>query len=434
MQSRGFYLKDILKIALPIMLGNIGFIMIGVGDVVVAGRHSTDTLAAISLATAITNCLLMLGIGILASVSSILANYRGGGIEAEKYFYPSLKFAMILALITSCLIFATIPLIDLMGFEAKLVPMIKEYFFITGFATFGGYLHCMAREYLQAFEIVLFPNILNIICIFLNIGLNILFVFGCGVIPEMGAVGLALASLITRYFMGIVLFLYCYKRVKIRSEKVAGYYKDLLRVGVPSSLAIMIEFIGFNAIAIIMGRVAGIYAAAHNLLTTLTSVSFMLPFSISIATSVKVGFSNGSKDYAALKRYALTGLNTCIGIMAFSGLVIYLFPEFLVSLFTIDKELIDVCLPIAAVLCFFQIFDGMQVALAGIFRGMKQTKIVMLSNFIGYWLISFPIGLLLGFKYNMNLLGFWYGIFIGSIVLCSIMLISLVRKFRKLEA
>ena len=434
MQSRGFYIKDILKIALPILLGNIGFIMIGVGDVVVAGRHSTDTLAAISLATAITNCLLMLGIGILASISSILANYRGAGIEAEKYFYPSLKFAMILALITSCLIFTTIPLIDLMGFEARLVPMIKEYFFITGFATFGGYLHCMSREDLQAFEIVLFPNILNILCIFLNIGLNVMFVFGCGPIPEMGAVGLALASLITRYFMGIVLFLYCFKRVKIRSEKVRGYYKDLLKVGLPSSLAIMIEFIGFNAITIIMGRVSGVYAAAHNLLTTLTSVSFMLPLSVSIATSVKVGFSNGAKDYLSLKRYALTGFNTCIGIMACFAFIIWMFPEFLVSLFTVDEELVKVCLPIVMILCFFQIFDGMQVALSGIFRGMKKTKIVMLSNFIGYWLVSFPIGFLLGFKYNMNLLGFWYGIISGSIVLCSIMLISLLRKFRKLEA
>ena len=82
-----FYARDILNIALPIIMGNLGFILIGVGDVIVAGRHSTDTLAAVSLATAIINCIMMFGIGILVSISPILSNYRGEGNQAEKYFY-----------------------------------------------------------------------------------------------------------------------------------------------------------------------------------------------------------------------------------------------------------------------------------------------------------------------------------------------------------
>ena len=82
MQIKSFYIKDILNIALPIMLGNLGFILIGVGDVIVAGRHSTDTLAAVSLATAIINCIVMVGIGILSSISAILSNYRGAGKQA----------------------------------------------------------------------------------------------------------------------------------------------------------------------------------------------------------------------------------------------------------------------------------------------------------------------------------------------------------------
>ena len=89
MQVRSFYIKDITNIAGPIILGNLGFILIGVGDVIVAGRHSTDTLAAVSLATAIINCIMIFGNGILGSISAILSNYRGAGKEAEKYFYPS---------------------------------------------------------------------------------------------------------------------------------------------------------------------------------------------------------------------------------------------------------------------------------------------------------------------------------------------------------
>lgn len=430
MLVRNFYIKDIANIAGPIILGNLGFIMIGVGDVIVAGRYSTDTLAAVSLATAIINCIMIFGIGILGSTSAILSNYRGAGKEAEKYFYPSLKFASILSVIMSILIAAFIPLIDKFGFEARLVPLIKDYFWITVFSTFGAYIHCVVKEFLQAFEIVVFPNILTVICIFVNLGLNILLAFGWGIIPEMGTAGLALASLITRYIMGIVLLIYCYKKVNIKHHKDKNYYKDMLRVGVPASLAVMIEFIGFNAITIILGRISGIYAAAQNIVCTLTSVSFMVPLAISNATAVKVGFANGAKYFKSLKTYAYTGIAMCVAFMTCSAIVVGIFPELLLSLFTKDAELVEVCIPVVYMLCAFQVFDGLQVALAGVFKGIKQTGVVMLANFIAYWLISIPLGCYFGLKLKLNLLGFWYSLGISAVVLCTIMLVTLIKKFK----
>ncbi len=434
MLVRNFYIKDILNIALPIMLGNLGFILIGVGDVIVAGRHSTDTLAAVSIATAIINCISMFGIGILCSISAILSNYRGAGKNAEKYFYPSLKFTAILSVIITLAIIAFIPVIGKLGFEDKLVPLIKDYFWILAFSTFGAYLHCMSKEYLQAFEIVVFPNILTVICIFVNLILNIILAFGFGPIPEMGVKGLALSSFITRYIMGGVLFWYCFKRTNIQHFKDKNYYKDLLKVGTPSSLAVVIEFIGFNAVTVILGRISGIYAAAQNIVCTLTTISFMIPFAISNATAVKVGFANGAKYYKSLKTYAYTGILMAVTFMACSAIVVSTFPEFLVSLFTKDKQLIDVCIPIVFALCFFQVFDGLQVALAGIFKGLKQTGVVMLANFIGYWLVSIPVGCFLGFKLKLNLLGFWYGLVCAAVVLCSILFTTMLIKFKKMKS
>lgn len=412
-------------------MGNLGFILIGVGDVIVAGRHSTDTLAAVSLATAIINCIMIFGIGILTSISAILSNYRGAGKQAEKYFYPSLKFAAILSVITSIAIAAFIPVIDKLGFEARLIPLIKDYFWITVFSTFGAYLHCMAKEFLQAFEIVVFPNILTVICIFVNVVLNIIFAFGFGPIPEMGTAGLAIASLITRYIMGGVLYLYCFKKVNIQHYKDKNYYIDLIKVGIPSSLAVMIEFVGFNIITVIMGRVSGIYAAAQNIVCTLTSVSFMVPLAISNATAVKVGFANGAKYYKSLKTYAFTGIGLCVAFMTCSAIIVGLIPEFLVSLFTTDAELIKVSIPIVYILCFFQIFDGLQVALAGVFKGIKQTAVVMISNFIAYWIVSIPLGCILAFHFKLNLLGFWYSLGCSAVILCTIMLTTLLIKFNR---
>ena len=428
------YTKELLQIALPIILGNVGFIMIGVGDVIIAGRHSTDTLAAVSLATAIINCITIMGIGVLGSISPILSNYRGANKEPEKYFYPSLKFAIMVSVIISIAIFGTIPLVDRLGFEQHLTPLVKDYFFITAFSTFGAYLHYMSKEFLQAFEIVMFPNLLTIFCIFLNVILNIIFAFGYGPIPELGVKGLAIASLLVRYFMGIVLFLYCYKKINIKYHKDKEYYKEMLKVGLPSSLAIMIEFVAFNSITVIMGRVSGIYAAAQNIICTITSISFMVPLAIGNAAGVKVGFTNGAKLYNELKKYAYTALVLSAGFMACSAIIIAIAPGVITNLFTTDLELIRVCVPIIYTLCFFQVFDGVQATLAGIFRGLKHTEVIMIANFIAFWLIALPLGCLLALHLEMNLMGFWYALIVSILVLCIIVFTNLLQRFKKMDS
>lgn len=427
------YAKELLNIALPIIMGNLGFILIGAGDVLIAGRHSTDTLAAISIATAITNCIQTFGIGLIASVSPLLSNYRGERKSAKKYFYPTIRFSMLLGFIIMFAVLATIPLIDLIKFEPKLVPMIKEYMFVTAFATFGGYLHAALKEFLQAFEIVLVPNLVTVFSVFLNIALNIILVFGFGPIPSLGVLGLAIASFIVRYFMGIFLLIYCFKIMKFRDYREFDYYKNLMKIGMPISIAIIIEFIAFNCVAIIMGKVAGIYAAAQNLICTMTTISFMVPFAISNAIAVKVGFANGAENYYDLKRYSFVGLVMSVGFMLFSAIIFANYPRFLTGLFTIDPNLIDICVPILYIVAIFQVFDGLQVALSGIFKGMKQTNIVLISNFTAYWVLFIPLGCYLAFHYNMKLKGFWIGLLIAAITLCSIMLAVLTKTLKNLK-
>lgn len=428
-----YYAKELLNIALPIVMGNLGFILIGAGDVLVAGHHSTDTLAAISIATAITNCIQTFGVGLISSVSPLLSNFRGERKSAKKYFYPTIRFSMLLAFIIMLAVLAFIPVIDYVHFEPKLVPMIKEYMFITAFATFGAYLHSALKEFLQAFEIVFIPNLITAIAVFLNIALCFAMVFGFGPIPSMGVVGLAVASFIIRYFMGFALLIYCFKLMNFKDYKDFGYYKSLIKIGIPISCAVMVEFIAFNSIAIFMGRVAGVYAAAQNLVCTLTTISFMVPFAVSNAIAVKVGFANGAGNVMDLKKYSFVGIVICVGFMMFSALLFSSFPHFLVGLFTKDTNLIKISVPILYILSVFQVFDGLQVSLAGIFKGMKKTGIVLLANFIAYWLISIPVGYTLAFHYQLNLRGFWYGLTSAAVILCLIMLFMLVRSIKKIE-
>ena len=424
-------MKEIAEISAPIIMGNLGFIFIGVGDVIVAGRHSTQTLAAVSIATAILNCIMMIGIGILSAVAPIVSNMRGEGKQPEKYFYPTVKFALIMGLFISLCIFAVVPVIDLLGYEPELVELIKTYSIITAFSTFGVLLHSSIKDFLQSFEIVLFPNILTVLAVFLNLGLNIIFVFGYFGLPEMGAAGLAIASLITRYIMGFGLYFYALYRLNISMYSDHSYYKNLLIVGTPIAFAILIEFVAFNLVTIIMGRVSGLYAAAQNIITTFTTVSFMVPLAIANGLAVKVGYSNGAKNYLDVRRYAVSGIIMSEIFMFCSALTVASFPHFWIGLFTPDKELIAVTVPIVYVLAGFQLFDGLQVTLAGIFKGLKDTNIVMIANLVSYWGVSIPVGTLLAFHFNMNIMGYWYSIGMAAILLCVIMITKLIFKYHE---
>ena len=428
-----YYAKELLNIALPIIMGNLGFILIGAGDVLIAGHHSTDTLAAISIATAITNCIQTFGIGLIASVSPLLSNFRGERKSAKKYFFPTIRFSMFLSVLVMFAVLASIPLIDYLHFEAKLVPMIKQYMFVTAFATFGAYLHAALKEFLQAFEIVLFPNLVTVFSVFLNIALNVILVFGLGPIPSLGVLGLAVASFIVRYFMGFALLIYCFSVMNFNDYKDFDYYKSLIKIGIPISCAIMVEFIAFNSIAIIMGRVSGVYAAAQNLVCTLTTVSFMVPLAISNAIAVKVGFANGAGNIKDLKRYSFVGVVMSVGFMLCSAFIFATFPQFLVKLFTQDNNLIKISIPVLYILSVFQVFDGLQVALSGIFKGMKRTGVVLISNFVAYWLISLPLGYTLAFHFHLNLRGFWYGLASAAIILCAMMSVMLLKSIKKME-
>jgi MATE family multidrug resistance protein len=195
----------------------------------------------------------------------------------------------------------------------------------------------------------------------------------------------------------------------------------------------MIEFVAFNSITVIMGKVSGIYAAAQNIICTITSIAFMVPLAIGNAAGVKVGFSNGAKQYLDLKNYANTALIISASFMAGSAVVVAIAPGIITSLFTTDLELIKVCVPIIYTLCFFQVFDGIQASLAGIFRGLKHTEVVMMGNFVSFWLVALPLGCLLALHYKMNLMGFWYALIVSIIILCMILFTNLLLRFKKME-
>ena len=182
-----------------------------------------------------------------------------------------------------------------------------------------------------------------------------------------------------------------------------------------------------------MGRIDGIYAAASSILIAIINTTFMVPMSVSIATTIKVGYSNGAKNLEDIKRYSAVSCFISEIFMLLCGIIIAIFPVQLIKLFTADTELIKLMIPIMILLAIFEITDGLQVTLCGIFKGLKDTKIVMITNFISYLVIGLPIGAFFALIKNQNLFGFWIGLSVTSILLCIILGAKLFKKFKQLE-
>ena len=431
------YSLDLIKLSAPILAGNLANMMINVGDVLVAGRHSTLTLGAISVASAIFMTFMIAAVGLMASISPVVSNLRGARKTTKTLLGATVKYSIIIGLLFCLLIRFIIQHIDIIGLAPDLYPLVVEYLDISSWGMFGGLLFIALKEFLQAYEIVNFPNMVVVVEIFLNLFLNVALVFGMWGFPELGVKGLAIASLFVRTVGGIALLIYCIPFFKGHSRRTKSYIKELLKTGWPISFALFFEFLGFNITAVLVGKFSSLLAAAHNIIVTVTSLTYMFPMSISNAMAIKVGFANGEKNILDIKRYSLAGIYLSIIFMAINAIVYFFFPEILLSLFTNDKNVIITSLPVMHVVLCYLFFDGLQCSCIGSLKGLKDTKPIMATMAIAYLFIGIPVGSILAFKFNIVLLGFWSGLalalFSASIISSTILLIR-IKQMQKTNA
>ena len=427
------YFTEIINLSVPLIVGNLGQVLIGATDVFIAAKHSTNTLAAISIANSIIFCVLIMGMGLMSAISIQMSNMRGNRKPTKKFLITVLNYSMVLAVIFCTICLLMVPLVSKMGFEPVLVPMIKEYIFICAFSLFGMYLYQCLREFLMAYEIVKFPNLILVFALVLNFVLAYSLVFGIGPVKGLGVIGLALAAFIVRMLMGLILLVYCFDLIRFKNPFDKSLIKQLLKIGYPIGIAMFLEFLGFNLITILVGREAGILAATHNIGVTVTSSAYVIPMSISAAIAIKVGYFNGAKNLKEIKRYSFSGTSMSIAFMALCSVLLLLFPKQIFEIFTSNTDMITLGLPILHIAAFYLMFDGCQVSLSGILKGLKMTKVASVSLIAGYWLFGLPFGYFLAYHYHMSLKGFWIGLATSFLFMTIIFLFVIYRKFNKLK-
>ena len=428
-----YYIIELLILSFPLLVGNLGHTLIGATDILVVAKYNINSLAAISIANSILYTIFILGIGSQAAISIILSNKRGAKQRIKKFLPSSLVFSFILAVLFTLICYSTNFLIDKFSFEQNIVPYIKEYIKIVAFSMFGMFIYQGIKEFLQAYEIVKFPNLLLLAAVVVNMILDIIFVFGFGPIPSMGSKGAAIATLSVRSLMGLVMLIYIFKAINFKEEIDFGYMKQLLKVGVPIGFGLLFEFLSFNIITILVGMESSMLAAIHNILITISSTTFTVPLSISTAVAIKVAYYYGAKNVDEIKRYSYSGLFMGVSFMAMCSLLLAVFPSQIIRIFTDNIQVMQIALPIVMVAAMYQIIDGFQVVAGGILKGFKMTKIVSFSVLFGYWFVGMPVAYILVFKENFSLKGYWIALAVSLLFMGLVQAITAKYKFNRIR-
>ena len=433
MNKKSFF-SELLIFSLPIIFGNIGQIFVGTTEIYISGQYSTQILAAIGIAQGLTGPFFMIGLGMLFGISPLLAIKRGENKKPEDFFKTCLLYSLIVCAVVVPLLQVSILLFPFIGFEKELVSPIQEYAFYFSFSLIPAFFYQGIREYLQSMEKVFVANVLSFLTAFLNLGLGYLFVFGKGPFPEMGILGLALSINLIRLFTLIGVLIPCLPLFKGPSKIDWTFMKETFRLSIPLGLNVFLEVCAFCLVTVLIGVMGKVESAAHNIVLTVATITFMVPLGISNATSVKVAEAFGQGSIKNIKSYSWMAIFMATGIMGVSGLCLFFFSQEIFSIFSEDKKIFKFASIIFMVAAFFQLADGFQVALNGILRGLKMTKECMIVTLISHWFIGLPLGCLLGFHYKWGPSGLWIGLATSLFTVGLLLFIIFLKKMRELSS
>lgn len=420
--------KELFIFALPIIFGHIGIMLVGTGDMIIAGRFSKECLAAIGLAISIANPIMMLGLGIQFAISPILAQKRGKGENVEQYFWSVMLLSFIIGTVASFATLLSVEIVPYFNYTPNLTKLIQEYLAITSFSTLFICLYQGLKEFFQSQERTIAANVIALVAVGVNLFFNYAFAFGEFGMPYLKEAGLAWASLSVRLFMGGTLFLMA-RHLWNKNKSISwSFIKEVWQLGVPITISIFFEVMAFCSVTLFVGKFSEDQIAANNLALNVASLAFMIPMSIASAVGVKVGHAYGEKNYSLIKTFAQVSLMTSIGFTCLMASVFYFQSELVISLFSTEADVVMWAKKLLFLVACFQLFDGAQVTLVGILRGISITRPSSIAIFIGYWLIGIPLGYFLGFYRGFEAQGFWMGLAL-SLALVAIML-SVILKIK----
>ncbi|UJP64813.1 MATE family efflux transporter [Mongoliitalea daihaiensis] len=434
------HFQSTFTLAYPVMLSQLGQVLVGVADSMMVGRLGAVPLAAASLANSIFFVVLMFGIGVSMAITPLVAMADGSkrSKRIARLFNHGFLLNMSVGLMLFLLIVLASPMLKHLNQPNEVVELAIPYLAIITLSLIPFMFFQTFKQFAEGLSQTKQAMYITILCNGINVFLNWVLIFGNLGFPAMGLNGAGIATLISRVLMGVGIAYYVFKSKRYHSFNLSFRLRGLsfpmlskmLRIGVPTGFQFIFEVGAFSTAAIMMGWIGVNALAAHQIAINLASVSYMMASGLSAAAMVKVGNQLGKQDIRTLREAGFTVFAMVAMFMSISAVIFIVGKNFLPSLYIDDVDVIQLSGSLLVVAAFFQLSDGIQVVGLGALRGMSDVKVPTIVTLIAYWVIGLPVGYVLAFYAGLNELGIWYGLLIGL----TITGIMLLYRFHSLSA
>jgi MATE family multidrug resistance protein len=423
MQSLKTHIKNTFILAYPVIIGQLGFIMMGVVDSLMVGKLGAPPLAAASLGNHLMIVIFVIGIGTSMAVTPLVAISVGAKKyeECGVYFRQSLLVNLVLACVLMMVVIIGAELIIYFDQPQNVTVQATSYTRILGFTAIPMMLFQTYKQFIEGLSVMRPAMVITLIANVVNAFTNWVLIYGNLGFPAFGLDGAGWATFTSRVFMALALMIFVMRNRFFKQYDVSFHFKSInftiikriLSIGLPSGFQYFFEVGAFSAAVIMVGWLGTTRLAAHQIAINLASISFMAVLGISAAGSIRVGNAVGKQDTSETRKAGFTAIISGAVIMACSGLIFIIFRNYLPTLYVDDNSVTTIASSLLIIAALFQLSDGTQAVGIGILRGLTDVKIPTAITFIAYWLVGLPVGYLLGFTFELGVQGVWYGLLFG---------------------
>lgn len=416
-------IKKTLELAYPVIIGQLGFMMMGVVDSIMVGKLGAAPLAAASLGNHLTILLFIIGIGVSMAVTPLVAIAVGAKKHSECgiYFRQTLLINSVLGLLLMVMVFFFAELIIFFKQPEDVSVYAISYAKILGFGAIPLMLFQTYKQFIEGLSIMRPAMVITILANVINAFVNWVLIFGNLGFPALGLDGAGWATFASRFFMALALMIFVMNNKYFKQFDVSFHFKSInlpvikkiLSLGLPGGFQYFFEIGAFSFAVIMVGWLGTRQLAAHQIAINLASISFMAVLGISAAGSIRVGNAVGRQSVEETRRAGFTASALGGSVMALSGVTFILLRNFLPTLYVNDPVVISYASTLLIIAALFQISDGTQAVGIGILRGLTDVKIPTAITFVAYWIVGLPVGYLFGFVLKYGVTGVWIGLLLG---------------------
>ena len=440
------YIRSLFLLSLPLIGGHVAQVLIGVGDTLIVGRYSTETLAALVLGTTIFFIIFIFGAGFSFAAMALVstANTEGDNIKIRRITRMALWLSLTFSCLVSPFFIFSERLLLFLGQDFNLAVLASDYLLFSGIAMFPALSSSVLRCYLAGMEYVKVTFYISIVAVLLNLLINYLLVFGMFGFPELGIIGAGIATVLVNLFMFISFLIYAQIKLTHHNLFVRFWRPDrgviglVFKMGSAIGITSLAEAGLFSGSSIMIGWLGQFELAADGIALQLASITFMLHFGLSDAATIRVSSALGKMDNQKIINECWASLVISLGLSSLAILIFLGFPKLLISTFLNSEEInsnliVEMGISLLALAALFQLVDGGQALAIHLLRGLHDTTIPMYLAVISYWIIGLPCGYVLSFHYNFGAQGIWLGLVLGLGFACLFLLLRLIKNLKDLS-